>query len=100
MKNKLYIATTFLFILLAACQKLDREIVTDFNKSLIESVQANVGSLLNGVYTEVREGFLDVDGAMMASATDEAEHTSETSAVQNFNNGSWNAINNPNNGNP
>ncbi len=97
MKNKFYFLSTFFLILLAACQKLDREIITDFNKSLIESVQGNVGSLLNGVYAELREGFLDVDGAMMASATDEAEHTNETSAVQKFNNGSWNAINNPNN---
>lgn len=97
MKSKLYILGTFSFILLAACQKLDREITTDFNRQLIESVQANVGSLLNSVYAELREGFLDVDGAMMASATDEAEHVVETSAVQNFNNGSWNAISNPNN---
>ncbi len=96
MKTKLYFLSTVFFFLLS-CQKLEREIITDFNQKLIESVQANVGSLLNGVYSELREGFLDVDGAMMASATDEAEHTNESSAVQNFNNGSWNAISNPNN---
>lgn len=97
MKTKLYFVCSISLIVLAACQKLDREIITDFNKSLIESVQGNVGSLLNSVYAELKEGYLDIDGAMMASATDEAEHSSETSAVQNFNNGSWNAINNPNN---
>ncbi len=97
MKTRLYFICAFFVIILTACQKLDREIITDFNKSLIESVQLNVGSLLNGVYAELREGYLDIDGAMMAAATDEAEHTSETSAVQNFNNGSWNAITNPNN---
>ena len=98
MKNRLTALGTFLILFVTACQKLDREIITDLNKPLIESVQANVGSLLNGVYTELREGFLDIDGnAMMAAATDEAEHTSETISVQNFNNGSWNAVSNPNN---
>ena len=96
MKTKLYFLSAVFFFFIA-CQKLDREIITDFNKNLIESVQGNVGNLLNGVYAELREGFLEVDGAMLASATDEAEHTSEFSSVQNFNNGSWNAINNPNN---
>ncbi|MBC8033739.1 MAG: RagB/SusD family nutrient uptake outer membrane protein, partial [Chitinophagaceae bacterium] len=85
MKNRIYTIGILFFFLLAACQKLDREITTDLNKELIESVQGNVGSLLNGVYGELREGFLDVDGAMIASATDEAEHADEGSSVQNFN---------------
>lgn len=98
MKNKIYFLGFLSFIALAACQKLDREIITDFNRSLVTTVQGNVSALLNGVYAELREGFLDIDGgAMMASATDEAEHTSEGNSVQNFNNGSWNATNNPNN---
>lgn len=97
MKNKIYFLGFLSFIALAACQKLDREIITDFNSSLVTTIQANVGALLNSVYSELREGFLEVDGAMLASATDEAEHTSEGSSVQNFNNGSWNAISNPNN---
>jgi hypothetical protein len=42
-------------------------------------------------------GYLQVDGAMTASATDEAEHTLETSNIQKFNNGAWNAIDNPEN---
>ena len=37
-------------------------------------------------------------GAMMASASDEAEYTLETSSIQMFNVGSWNAKNNPDGG--
>jgi len=97
MKNKIYYLGAIILFLFAGCQKLDREIKTDLNKDLVESNISSVRSLLNGAYVELREGFQDVDGAMLASATDEAEHTSETSSIQSFNNGSWNAINNPNN---
>jgi len=97
MKRKLYLLPTLLLLAIAGCQKLDREITTDLNREQLESIQGNVRSLLSAVYAELRNGFEDVDGAMMASATDEAEHADELSAVQNFNNGSWNAISNPNN---
>lgn len=97
MKKKIYLSGFLSILLFAACQKLDREIITDINASLAQSVQGNVSALLTSVYTELREGFADVDNAMMAAATDEAEHVIETSTVQNFNIGSWNAISNPNN---
>lgn len=96
MKNRIYYLGISTLLCLAACEKLDREIITDLNKDQIETIYANVGSLLNGVYAELPEGFSAIDGAMAASATDEAEHAIETSTVQSFNNGSWNAINNPN----
>lgn len=98
MKNKIYYSLLGTAFFLFACQKLDREIVTDLSKDQIEASYERTSQLLNGVYVELQEGFLTIGGnAMMASATDEAEHTQENSSVQNFNNGSWNAINNPNN---
>lgn len=98
MKRKLYITLSVAFFVLAACQKLDRELITDLNRQQLESSYTNVSNLLNGVYSELQEGFQNIDGAMMASATDEAEFVNETSTVQNFNNGSWNAISNPGGG--
>ncbi len=95
MKRNLYSFFAFAVLGLAGCQKLDREIITDLNKAQLEATYSNVSSLLNGAYAELQEGFQNIDGAMMASATDEAEYVSETSTVQNFNNGSWNAISNP-----
>ncbi len=98
MKNKLFVAGIVSLLFLSACEKLDREIITDLSKEQLESGYDNVRNLLNSVYSELPEGFVPIDGsAMIASATDEAEHTNATNAVQNFNNGSWNAINNPNN---
>ncbi len=90
----------FALVLLAAgvvsCEKLDRELETDLTLQQIEGSYNNVQQLLNGVYVELREGFQEIGGeAMMASTTDEAEHTVETASVQLFNQGAWNAVNNP-----
>ncbi len=79
-----------------ACQDLDREFVTTIGRNEIEQSFGNVQALLNAVYSEIPDGTLYIGGAaMMASATDEAEFTAETNAVQGFNSGSWNAISNP-----
>ncbi len=96
MKPMSIIYTIILVTAFASCQKLDRELETDLTQEQIASSFVNVQNLLNGVYSELREGFLEIGGdAMMASATDEAEHTIETSPVQQFNQGSWNAASNP-----
>jgi hypothetical protein len=81
---------------IASCQKLDREFNTDITQDQITGSFVNTQNLLNGVYAELREGFQEVGGeAMMASTTDEAEHTNENSSVQLFNQGAWTAFNNP-----
>ena len=96
MKNLKYCCCILLLIVFVSCQKLDRELETDLTQEQIAGSFVNVQNLLNGVYTELREGFLEIGGeAMMASTTDEAEHTNETNSVQMFNQGSWNAIANP-----
>jgi hypothetical protein len=97
MKSKIYYTLLTGTLIMFSCQKLDREVVTDLSKEQIEISYERVSQLLNSVYVEVQSGFTNIDGAMMASATDEAEHAQVSSDVQNFNNGSWNAISNPNN---
>lgn len=47
------------------------------------------------IYSDIPSGFSRIDGAMLASASDEAEHTLETSSVHHFNRGSWNQFLNP-----
>jgi hypothetical protein len=58
----------------------------------------NTQSRAVAIYNYLPSGFRCVDGAMMASASDEAEYTLETSSIQMFNVGSWNAKNNPDGG--
>lgn len=96
MKKYLYILTVFIALAVSGCEDLDREFVTSIGRNEIEQSFGNVQSLLNAIYTDIPDGTVYIGGsAMMASATDEAEFTNETNAVQNFNTGSWNAINNP-----
>lgn len=96
MKKYIYISILWLAIAFSACQDLDREFVTTIGRNEIEQSFGNVQSLLNAIYSDIPDGTVYIGGAaMMASATDESEFTAETNAVQSFNTGSWNAINNP-----
>jgi len=96
MKKIKYLLVVLVIAGLFSCNKLDRELETDLSQEQIAGSFVNVQNLLNGVYSESRSGFLEINNeAMMASATDEAEHTNEVNQVQQFNQGSWNALSNP-----
>lgn len=96
MKKYLYTLVAFAALTLGSCQELDRDFVTTIGRNEIEQSFGNVQSLLNAIYSDIPDGTVYIgEAAMMASATDEAEFTAETNAVQSFNSGSWNAINNP-----
>lgn len=84
-------------LLLVACVDLDRELNLELTeKQVIESYDRTLNRL-SAVYTGVPAGYFQVSGAILAATTDEAEFTQETNAVQRFNNGSWNAIDMPEN---
>lgn len=97
MKSFLSLLCVAAIVWLSGCENLDRELITDITQQqLIHSYDYTLNRV-NSLYTTVPPGYLQIDGAMTASATDEAEHTLETSNVQKFNSGSWNAIDNPDN---
>ena len=83
--------------LMSGCEKLDREVITNITEKQVTESYQYTGYRQAALYTELPEGFLQVDRAMMASATDEAEYTLENGNVQKFNNGAWNAYDNPDN---
>lgn len=100
MKRKLYILgiLTLPLLFLVSCENyLNRELSTDLTYQEVTKQYAYSRSRVASIYTDLQLGFLKCDGAMMASASDEAEHTLETSDVQKFNYGSWNATSNPDN---
>ena len=64
----------------------------------------NARQTLYALYSFLPNGFNEIDsdsdanntnGALLASASDEAEFTLQSATVQRFNNGSWNAVSNP-----
>jgi starch-binding outer membrane protein, SusD/RagB family len=97
MKNSAYILGFISVLCLGACVDLERELITDLSeKQIITSYEFTLNRV-NSIYTDMPSGYLAIDGAMSASATDEAEHTLETSTIHKYNNGAWNAVDNPEN---
>src|SRR6056297_1362262 len=100
MKSKIYYFTSIVLtlIFLNGCEDyLDPEVVTYETYDQVTESYNYTKQRLSSVYSSIQPGFVRVGGAMMASASDEAEHTLETSAIQQFNVGSWNAYSNPDN---
>ncbi|MBV5343948.1 RagB/SusD family nutrient uptake outer membrane protein, partial [bacterium] len=96
-KNIIYLVGLISLFLFQACDQLDREIVTDWNEEQVNSLYSLTRDRATAMYTDLPSGFSEIDGAMTASASDEAENTLETSDVQMFNIGSWDAVANPDN---
>lgn len=83
-------------LLASACTGyLERDIVTELTEEDVIYSYDFARSRVSAVYNVLRAGFNEVDGALLASAGDEAEHTLETSAVHRFNTGDWDAVNTP-----
>ena len=87
----LLIAVTFW-----GCAKyLERDIITNLREDLVNKSYDFTRNRVSAIYNMLPQGFTEIDGAMLASATDEAEHTNETSNIQKFNTGAWNIYDNP-----
>lgn len=91
----LIILSVFLALAMSSCEDLDQEVRTTLSEDQIYRSFSRTKSHLNGVYVSMPSGFLEVSGAMMASASDEAEHTEEISGIHKFNVGSWGPYDNP-----
>lgn len=96
-KNRFYLVAIISVLMLNACDQLDREVVTTWNEEQVNSIYSLTKERANAMYSDLPSGFLEIDGAMSASASDEAENTLETSSIQDFNIGSWDAVSNPDN---
>ena len=97
MKNIKATLGIFSLLFLAACADLERELIPDLTEKQVIYSYDNTLYRVNSIYTDMPAGYLQIDGATTASASDEAEHTLETSTVHKYNNGSWNAVDNPEN---
>ncbi|MDP4186702.1 MAG: RagB/SusD family nutrient uptake outer membrane protein [Bacteroidota bacterium] len=85
--------------LFAGCQKdfLDTKIDTSQTEETMNSNYSSLFSLANAPYNYLRNEFTIMDNNLFAPVSDEAAQTSKSSNVVVFNNGSWDANNNPDN---
>jgi len=100
MKKFLNIVSGLILIsmLVSSCDFLsvdDREMLTE---NIVLNRVDDTGAMWATLYSNLPFGFTAISGnAMLASASDEADHNQPFNAIQSFNNGSWSAYNNPDN---
>lgn len=86
-----YLALSLGLLLTVSCNDfLDPEPDGRLTEDLIFSNYTYSMGYFANLYSELQPGFHTMSGAMEACATDEAEHTTQTSTVQKYNDGSWN----------
>lgn len=99
MVRKLILSVLFIGGILCSCSDfLDRETDSYVDKNMTFSSYEKTNRYLVSIYELLPDGLNRMDnGAMYDAATDDGEHVLESSDIQKFNNGSWNAISNPDN---
>ncbi|WP_207425860.1 RagB/SusD family nutrient uptake outer membrane protein [Pedobacter sp. SYSU D00535] len=84
---------------LSSCEKdfLDTRVDTAQTEETLNSNYSTLFSLANAPYNYIRNEFTLIDNNLFAPVSDEAVQTATDANVRLFNNGSWNAYNNPDN---
>jgi hypothetical protein len=99
MKLSQLISGLVLLAVLTGCSKnfLEREIPVNYGEDEVFVSYERMSQAGYGVYTFLfnRFGFHRIDNAMLASASDEADHADVNSSIQRYNMGTWNAASNP-----
>ena len=75
------------------CDYLGYDETSSYSEKEAFSVFSRVKGMLSNTYRQIPSGFNSVAGAMRASAADNAEEINDLAQVQQFNDGSWSAIN-------
>lgn len=81
--------------LISSCDLLDTKIDTLLTDENISTNYKTIWSFGYAPYSFLQNGFNGIDGNLFAAVSDEAEQTAPSSAAQYFNQGNWNAYNNP-----
>ncbi|SDP86186.1 Starch-binding associating with outer membrane [Mucilaginibacter sp. OK268] len=91
--------TGMLAATISSCKKsfLDTKIDTSQTAQTLNSNYNSLYGFGNAPYTYLRNEFAIIDNNLFAPVSDEAKQTAASSNVMLFNNGSWNASNNPDN---
>lgn len=88
---KLFLVTVVLIPLTWSCDYLDYSEEDRYTQDEILYYQGRVTNILNNIYSYLPADYNSVDGAMRASASNDAVHVWDMSDIQKFNDGSWNS---------
>ena len=92
MKSLFSIFMIVTLVMLTGCNYLDYDESSYLTKDDVFNEFTRTKRFLTNIYSILPSDFMSIDGAMRASATDEAEHVNDMSAIQKFNNGTWSAV--------
>ncbi|MBO5001500.1 MAG: RagB/SusD family nutrient uptake outer membrane protein [Muribaculaceae bacterium] len=90
--NKNILGFAMAAMALSSCN-MDYNEYTAYDKEYIERSFAYVGGLMTTIYSDIDSDWGNLSGAMLASATDEAEYSHDGNAIEDFYNGNWSAAN-------
>ena len=94
MRNKfLYIIVLAAFMLSSCEEDMNYTETTSNSKEEVFSSFSRTANFVTDIYGRIDFDYGNFSGAMYASATDESEYAWSTSAIHDFYNGSWSAIN-------
>lgn len=86
-------ALVFSYILISCSDQMEYREHQNYGKDYIQLNFANVGGLVSNIYAQLDYDFGNYGGAMLASASDEAQYAWESNEIHDFYNGSWSASN-------
>jgi len=96
MKTKILGLLLIIGLIVSSCKDyFDVENSSLMKENMVFSDYTLLKQVLANAYTQLPASYNRIDNGMLASATDEAEHAWDYSAIQNFNTGSWNSFSNP-----
>lgn len=86
-------------LLFTSCEGLlpDNKIDLDLTEKMASISYTNLLKQGMAIYDYLPKGYDKISGAMMASATDEADHAVVGNDIEMFQRGTWNAVSNPDN---
>lgn len=94
---RIFIYFMLLSVIFFSCEDdfLDRKLDTDLKEDEAFISYSRIRDFGYGVYNFVPQGFNRIDGSFFAAASDEAEHTWQSSNIHRFNQGAITPYNNP-----
>lgn len=94
LKKTIY-AAVLVGVTLTSCDgdPLEYNEYTAYDSEYISRSFSYVGGLMSQIYNDIDSDWGNLSGAMLASATDEAEYSHDGNKVEDFYNGSWSAAN-------
>ncbi len=91
--NKLIYGILTVTVLSACADKMEYHEYNNYDEDYVKLNFGNVGGLITDIYLKLDTDFGNYNGAMLASATDEAEYAYTSNDIVDFYDGSWSPIN-------